>query len=216
MPIDLYYLPGSPPCRNVILAAKALGVELNLKLTDLQNGEHLTPEFIKLNPQHNIPTLNDNGFVLNESRAIMTYLADQYGEDDKYYPKDPKKRALVNQRLYFDMGTLYQRFSDLYYPVMFGGAPFDDEKKKKLDEALGFLNTFLEKSPWAAGDNITLADLALVASVSSIEAVGYDISSYKNILNWFDKAKTTIPDYKEANGDGVEKFKQLFEMLTKK
>jgi glutathione S-transferase len=44
----------------------------------------------------------------------MTYLVEQYGKDDSLYPKDPKKRAVVNQRLYFDMGTLYQRFGDLY------------------------------------------------------------------------------------------------------
>ncbi|WP_277214340.1 hypothetical protein, partial [Isoptericola croceus] len=85
-----------------------------------------------------------------ESRAIMCYLAEQYGKDDSLYPKDPKKRALVNQRLYFDMGTLYLRFGELYYPIMFGGAPYDEEKAKKLDEAFGFLNTFLSKSTYAA------------------------------------------------------------------
>ena len=52
--------------------------------------------------------------TFSSSRAIMTYLAEQYGKDDSLYPKDPKKRAMVNQRLYFDMGTLYQRFGDLY------------------------------------------------------------------------------------------------------
>lgn len=49
MPIDLYYVPGSAPCRAVLLAAKALGVDLNLKYTDLMKGEHLTPEFVKVN-----------------------------------------------------------------------------------------------------------------------------------------------------------------------
>lgn len=46
MAIDLYYLPGSAPCRAVLMGAKAVGVELNLKLTDLLNGEHLKPEFL--------------------------------------------------------------------------------------------------------------------------------------------------------------------------
>lgn len=48
MPIDLYYVPGSAPCRSVQMAAKAVGVELNLKLTNLMTGEHLKPEFVKV------------------------------------------------------------------------------------------------------------------------------------------------------------------------
>lgn len=46
--MDFYYLPGSAPCRSVMLTAKAVGVELNLKQLNLQAGEHLTPEFIKV------------------------------------------------------------------------------------------------------------------------------------------------------------------------
>ncbi|KMQ84643.1 glutathione s-transferase, partial [Lasius niger] len=105
MPIDLYQLPASAPCRAVRLTAAAVGVDLNLKPLDLTAGEHLKPEFLKMNPQHTIPTLDDNGFYLWESRAIMTYLANRYGKDDSLYPKDPKKRAVVDQRLYFDLGT---------------------------------------------------------------------------------------------------------------
>lgn len=48
MTIDFYYTPGSAPCRAVLLAAKAVGVELNLKPLDLMKGEHLAPEFVKV------------------------------------------------------------------------------------------------------------------------------------------------------------------------
>lgn len=42
----------------------------------------------------------------------MGYLVNQYGKDDSLYPTDPKKRALVDQRLYFDAGTLHERNAD--------------------------------------------------------------------------------------------------------
>lgn len=61
-----------------------------------------------------IPEIN---FYFIYSRAIIAYLVDQYGKDDSLYPKDPKKRAVVDQRLYFDAGTLYQRFGDLYVSI---------------------------------------------------------------------------------------------------
>jgi glutathione S-transferase len=48
MSLDLYYVPASAPCRAVMLAANAVGVQLNLKRVDLMKGEHLTPEFIKV------------------------------------------------------------------------------------------------------------------------------------------------------------------------
>lgn len=115
MPIDLYYMDASAPCRSVMMTAKVLGVELNLKFLNLMSGEHMKPEFLKINPQHNVPTIDDNGFYLNESRAICAYLVNQYGKDDKLYPKDPKVRAKVDQRLYFDMGVFYYRFGQVYY-----------------------------------------------------------------------------------------------------
>lgn len=49
MSIDLYHAPGSAPCHAVRLVAAALGVDLNLKMTSLQAGEHLKPEFLKVN-----------------------------------------------------------------------------------------------------------------------------------------------------------------------
>jgi hypothetical protein len=48
MPIDFYYVLASAPCRSILLLAKALKVELNLKVTNLSKGENKTPEFLKV------------------------------------------------------------------------------------------------------------------------------------------------------------------------
>ena len=67
--------------------------------------------FLQINPHHTIPTLVDGDFKLNESRAIAGYLVQKYGKDDSLYPKPPALRAVVDQRMYFDMGILYKSFS---------------------------------------------------------------------------------------------------------
>lgn len=61
-----------------------------------------------------IPTLCDKDLVLWESRAIMTYLVSAYAKDDTLYPKDIRVRALIDQRLHFDLGTLSQRVMDYF------------------------------------------------------------------------------------------------------
>lgn len=204
--MDLYYMPMSAPCRGPLLTAKALGIEFNLKKLDLFAGEHNKPEFLAINPQHTVPTLVEGDFKIWESRAISAYLVNQYGKDDSLYPKDPKKRAEVDSLLYFDMGTLYDRFGKYVYPVIFGNASLDEEKLAKVHEALGYLNDRLAGRDYAIGSSITIADHALIASVSSFSAAGIDLSGHPNVVAWANRCKTNMPGYSTANGDGAEEF----------
>jgi len=208
--MDFYYIPGSAPCRAVQMTAKAVGVDLNLKLTNLMAGEHLKPEFVKINPQHTVPTLVDTkeDLTLWESRAIMVYLVEKYGKTASLYPSDPKARAVVNQRLYFDMGTLYQRLADYYYPQIFTKAPANPDNLKKLEDAVGFLNVFLDNQTYAAGDNLTIADISLVATVSTLDVAGFDLSKYSNVVAWYEKCKATTPGY-DINTAGLAEFKKF-------
>lgn len=77
---------------------------------NLWGKEQLKDDFIKVNPQHCVPTIDDDGFILWESRAIAIYLVEKnYPEGHAMYPLDAQRRALINQRLQFDAGTLYPR-----------------------------------------------------------------------------------------------------------
>ncbi|CAH0723657.1 unnamed protein product, partial [Brenthis ino] len=194
-PIKLYYLPPSPPCRSVMMTAKVLGLELDLVLTNILKGEHKTPEFLKMNPQHTIPTMDDNGFILWESRAILTYLVNAYGRDDSLYPRNPRQRALVDQRLNFDLGTLYKRYLDLYVPILFGGGEYNEEAAAKLNEALDWLNTMLEGRAFVAGENLTVADISMVVVLSNLEALEFDYSAHENVAKWFERTKKELEPY---------------------
>lgn len=100
--MKLYYLPVSPPARAVLLGIRNLGLSVELITVDLFKMEHLKPEFIKLNSAHQIPVLEEDGFVLCESRAILGYLVNKFKPGSKWYPADARKRALIDQRLYYD------------------------------------------------------------------------------------------------------------------
>lgn len=198
-PIDFYYVPRSSMCNAISMVAKAVGVELNLILTELKNGDHLKPEFIKINPQHTIPTINDNGFGLWETRAIITYLVEKYGKDDSLYPKDPQKRAVVNQRLYFDLGTLYKGFADYYYPQFLQNKPGDPEMYKKAQDAMAFLNLFLEGNKFVAGDYLSVADFQIITTVMAYEMGRFDLEAYPNVKRWYATLKAQLPGFEQSH-----------------
>lgn len=99
--------------------------------------------------------------------------------------------------------------SDYYYPQIFAKAPADPEKFKKIEEAFEFLNTFLASSKYAAGETLTVADIALVATVSSYEAASFDFSKYAEVARWYKLTKANAPGYK-INEAGVAEFKKFF------
>ncbi|XP_050100532.1 glutathione S-transferase 2-like [Anopheles aquasalis] len=195
--LELYYLPGSAPCRAVQMTAAAVGLtNLNLKYLNLMAGEHRKPEYVKLNPQRSIPTLVDGDTVLTESRAILMYLCDRYGakadardtEDSErcsWYPRDVLQRAAVNQRLFFDACVLYPRFTDLYHPVVFGGAAPDPKKITAFEGAVALLDTFLTQSAFVAGSHMTIADISLFATLATACALQFQLSPFANVHRWY-------------------------------
>lgn len=111
MPATLYQMPPSGPVRAVRMTASLLGEELELKMLDLTKGEHLSEDFLKINPQHCIPTLvEEDGFTLWESRAISAYLCNKQRETnpkaEELYPSAPRDRARVDRILHWDLGLL--------------------------------------------------------------------------------------------------------------
>lgn len=107
------------------------------------------------------------------------------------------------------MGTLYQSFAEYYYPQVFAKAPADPEKFKKIETAFEFFEKFLEGNSYAAGKSLTIADLALFATVSTFEVAKFDFSKYANVAKWYKNVEATAPGV-DLNKAGCEEFKAYF------
>jgi glutathione S-transferase len=115
MPVILYHTKTSPFSRAVLLFMRYLNIDVEVKILDFQKGEHMTEEFLQINPQHCVPTLDDNGFILWESRAILSYLIETRAPH--LIPSSPKEKAIINQRLYHEMGTLMKKIGEILVRV---------------------------------------------------------------------------------------------------
>ncbi|XP_072158196.1 glutathione S-transferase 1-1-like isoform X2 [Bemisia tabaci] len=214
-PPKLFYVMESAPCRGVLLAASLIGVRLELEWVDLRSEDDKRQKLGGKNPAGQVPTLDDNGYYLSESRAIIMYLANEYmGSDDSLYPRDAKKRGLVDRMLFFDMGTLFKSFADYYLPFMFAGAIPTQRKLDDVKKAFAVFDKMLAGSDYAAGDAITIADAALAATVSTIEVVEVlKIENYPNVWAWYGRCKEALPDYERAN-PAVEFEKFAIALIT--
>ena len=84
------------------------GIDLDYQVVDLFTGEHLKPEYAKINPNCMVPVLEDGDFRLTECSAILKYLADKAGSPA--YPKDLKERARVNEMMDWFNSNIYKDF----------------------------------------------------------------------------------------------------------
>jgi glutathione S-transferase len=108
----LHTVPGSPNSRKVEAVILHLGLEVEIRHHDLFKGELRSPDYLAINPNAKVPTLEDRDFKLWESTAIMQYLADK-AADDILLPRNPRTRADIIrwqcwEGLYFNraLGTL--------------------------------------------------------------------------------------------------------------
>ena len=94
MALDFYHGQGSPFSWRVWLALEHKKVPYNLKLLSFQNNDTQKPEFVAINPRHQVPTIVDDGYALWESMAILEYLDERFASGEKLYPGDARNRAL--------------------------------------------------------------------------------------------------------------------------
>uniref|UniRef100_A0A1L8E4S8 glutathione transferase n=1 Tax=Nyssomyia neivai TaxID=330878 RepID=A0A1L8E4S8_9DIPT len=210
-PMKFYYYPASPPCRGTLLTIRYLNLDVELINVDLRQKEQLKDDFLKINPVHMVPTLDDNGFVLWESKAISQYLVNAKSPGHSLYPSDPKKRAIVDARMYLDayiQGTLRIIFFGIHTQLL---KTISKTTKTRLYQLLENLNTVLEGQQYAAGSEVSLADLALLSTISTLMYAGGNLSNFKNIVAWLKRCEN-FPGYKE-NDDVAKQYGDFLKNL---
>ncbi|XP_051549218.1 glutathione S-transferase theta-1-like isoform X2 [Myxocyprinus asiaticus] len=133
---------------------------------------------IKLNPMQKVPELENNGFVLTESDAILKYLAKTYNVPDHCYPRHPEKRARVDEyTAWHHMNTRMHAAKvfifEVLLPHMMGQATDPVKIEKALAELEGTLdkleNMFLKRQAFLCGDDISLADLLAICELMQVK-----------------------------------------------
>ncbi|XP_060655654.1 glutathione S-transferase 1-like [Drosophila nasuta] len=205
--ITLYGAEPSPPVRAVKLTLAALDLPYEFVTIDLIVKEQLSESFVKKNPQHTVPMLEDDDAVIWDSHAIITYLVSKYGKDDSLYPKDLLKRAVVDQRLHFESGVVFANVLRAITRNIFflGKKIIPKDQIQALVEVYDFVETFLKDHDYVAGDQLTVADFSLISTVASLPAyVEIDPVKYVNITAWI-KRLEKLPYY-SVNDVGNKQF----------
>ncbi|XP_052757501.1 glutathione S-transferase 1 [Galleria mellonella] len=208
----LYFLPGSPPARAVMMLADIIGLELDIKEIDFLKLEHKSEAFLKLNPMGTIPTLQDGDFVISESHTIMKYLLEKYGGDKRevLYPSDIRTRALIDQCVFFETGVFFVRLKVVVLPAIFEGHPGPTPKHiADIEEAYGVVEAYLGNKPYLVGNHLTLADLSLGATTTAMEVIHkVDPKRFPRVTNWVARLQNE-PFFKSINAEGVASFSEI-------
>ncbi|MGW8324021.1 MAG: glutathione S-transferase family protein, partial [Thermodesulfobacteriota bacterium] len=187
--LKIYGADLSSPSSKVRFVANELGLEYEYKAVNLVSGENRSEGHLKLHPAGKVPVIDDDGFVLFESNAIVRYLATK--SESPLYPGGLKQRALVDQWSDFvshHIGTALGRvlFNRVFAPFL--GQKVDEgavaENLSFLERFLPVVDAPLKEQRYLAGGELTLADFSLLAALDPAEVAQVDLSGCLNITRW--------------------------------
>src|ERR687883_523215 len=182
-------------------------------------GKTTSPEYVAKYPAHLTPMLEEDGLpksALGESCAIMAYLCNKHGLD-RFYPSDAGRRAMVDNAMFYLIGTFYPLLTRATYPALgfpqYPGevAPSeagDDMKAKAqadaeaaLAEPLEVFHTFfMHGQPFIGGDHPSIADIRLAATLELLRAIDYDFPAWAE--EYMERMESTLGDaYTEPAAD---------------
>jgi len=199
----LYDFPPSGNCHKIRIMLSMLGLSYETETVDLLKDEQKTPAFLKLNPMHKVPVLDDDGLILSDSVAILIYLVRKYGRED-WYPDEPAAMAEIQKWLSFSVNEVFNGLALARAMVIFN-RPLDVEAiHKTANIALKTLESRLTDAGWLALDRPTIADIACYPYTASIEEGNISLEPYSAIRGWLTQVEelpgfVAMPSFRSTN-----------------
>jgi glutathione S-transferase len=191
--MKLHVDPVGTGARAVMFYCAENEIPIEIVSVSLQKGEQQTPRFLALNPNGQVPLLEDGDFVLGETSSILKYIADANGA--RGYPRDAKKRARVNERMdWLNTGFTRDFLYDFVYPQVLPSSARSPEAVQAATIARGrerskrWLDVLdrnhIGSNAYLCGDEITIADAMGAAIVSCGALIGLDFARWPNVARW--------------------------------
>ncbi|KAF8806029.1 glutathione S-transferase [Phlegmacium glaucopus] len=194
MVLKLYGAPPSPYVRLVAMVLVEKQVPFEFVLVDFKNGEHKSPEYLTKHPFGQVPYIDDDGFILYESKAICYYIASKYpNRGTPLLPTGLEANALFQQAVCVEASHFHphawEAGKELYLKRRDGLTPdqaFVDKHIADLSSKLDVYDKILSKQKYLVGDEITLVDLYHIPIGSAFTSLGNNIMESKpNVDRWF-------------------------------
>ena len=177
------YTAATPNGWKVSIALEEMGLPYDWKLIDFAINEQKADWYTAINPNGRIPALDDDGFTLFESGAILMYLAEKTGQ---FFPADVQGRSRVVQWLMFQMSAVGPMMGQAnvflrYFPEKI--QPAIDRYQREVMRLFGVMDKQLASHEYIAGD-YSIADMALWPWVSGYDWSGVTIDGFEHLQRW--------------------------------
>ena len=177
------YTAATPNGWKISIALEEMGLPYDVRVIDFATQEQKADWYLKLNPNGRIPTLDDDGFIMFESGAILIYLAEKTG---KFLPRDVHGRSRVLQWLMFQMSGIGPMMGQAnvffrYFPEKI--QPVIERYQREVMRLFGVLDRQLASHEYIAGQ-YSIADMALWPWVSGYEWSGVSVAEFPSLERW--------------------------------
>lgn len=177
-----------------VLALKAhLALDCEVQVIDFRRGEQLTPQYLALNPNRKMPTLEDDGFVLWESNAILFYMAAKQPQSglwpDELQAQADVLRWLAWQSAHWDAESCgmvsYEKASKAVLGLGPPDPTFIARGEQNFLRFAAVLNDSLKGKTWLVGEQLTIADFSVGGVVPSAQHMQLPIGEFPEIRRWY-------------------------------